>query len=162
TGAVQEPDMVEALDDVISEAERMSRLIHGLLALARADAGLSLEKHQVALDTIVYAVHREAQAMDHGHIVRLGTVHPLEVVGNADALKQLLWILVDNGMKYTSAEGSVTLSLELQGEEGELAVTDTGSGIAPEDLPHVFDRFYRSPTARASGGTGLGLAIAHW
>jgi two-component system, OmpR family, sensor kinase len=162
TGAVQEPEMAEALDDVISEAERMSRLVHGLLALARADAGQGLEKQTVSLDAIVHAVHREAQAMDHGRIVQLGSVDPLEVLGNADALKQLLWILVDNGMKYTPPEGSVVLSLEAQGDQGILIVTDTGTGIAPEDLPHVFDRFYRSSTSRASGGTGLGLAIAHW
>jgi len=77
-------------------------------------------------------------------------------------LRQLLLILVENGVKYTPQGGSVTLDLHYEGNDAVLAVRDTGVGIAAEELPHVFERFYRSPTARSSGGTGLGLAIARW
>ena len=162
SGAVQEPVMKEALQDVIDEAERMSRLVQGLLALARADAGQKLTRAPVRLEELVHAVHREAQLVSDGVAVRLDVVEGAEVVGDADALKQLLWILVENGMKYTPAGGSVTLDLHYEGNDAVLAVRDTGVGIASEELPHVFERFYRSPTARSSGGTGLGLAIARW
>jgi signal transduction histidine kinase len=82
-------------------------------------------------------------------------------MGDSDALKQLLLILVENGVKYT-AEGSVTISLLRDGGRVLLQVRDTGSGIENEDLPHIFERFYRSASSRASGGTGLGLPIAKW
>jgi signal transduction histidine kinase len=89
-------------------------------------------------------------------------VEPLRVIGNPDALKQLLLILVDNAVKYTPAPGSIRLSLTKVGGEAELRVSDTGIGIAEHDLGHIFDRFYRADPARSGGGAGLGLAIARW
>ena len=160
--AVREPVMQEALQDVIDEAERMSRLVQGLLALARADAGQKLARAPVRLDELVRAVRREAQTVSDGVAVGLDGVEDAEVIGDADALKQLLLILVENGVKYTPSGGSVALDLHYEGDDAVLNVRDTGVGIAKDELPHVFERFYRSPTARSSGGTGLGLAIARW
>jgi two-component system, OmpR family, sensor kinase len=162
SGAIAQPEMQEALEDVRSEAERMSRMVAGLLALARADAGHALAREPVRLDQLVGAVHREAQTLAGDVIVQLGTVEPTEVQGDHDALKQLLLILVENGIKYTAPGGTVTLSLRVERGQAAVQVRDSGCGIAPVDLPHIFERFYRSPAARASGGTGLGLAIAHW
>lgn len=161
-GVVTEPAMKDALQDVIDEAERMSRLVQGLLALARADAGQQLARDPVRLDDLVRVVHRETQMVSEGVVVGLGAVDAAEVVGDSDALKQLLLILVENGVKYTPSGGTVTLDLHWEGNDAVLAVRDTGVGIANEELPHVFERFYRSPAARSSGGTGLGLAIARW
>ncbi|MHB9091962.1 MAG: sensor histidine kinase, partial [Chloroflexota bacterium] len=79
-----------------------------------------------------------------------------------DRLKQVLLILVDNALKYTTAEGRVEVSLKCRGNSAILKVADTGIGISADDLPHVFERFYRADKARArdEGGVGLGLAIA--
>jgi signal transduction histidine kinase len=85
-------------------------------------------------------------------------------MGDPDRLKQLLLNLVSNGLKYTPEDGSVTLSLHRDENWAYITVSDTGVGIPDEDLPHIFDRFYRVDKARsrAQGGTGLGLAIARW
>lgn len=157
-------DRAEALADVASEVDRMSRLISDLLLLARADAGHKIEMGRVALHELAAGVHHQMQAQSNGVALRLGEVEPLTVQGNATWLKQLLLILVDNALKYTPRDGAVTISVRREGEGATLKVHDTGMGIAPESLPHVFDRFYRADKARArdEGGTGIGLAIAKW
>ena len=90
-----------------------------------------------------------------------------DVLGDADALRQLLLLLVDNAIKYTPAGGSITLGLNAEddrtrGLTARISVVDTGVGIPAADLPHIFERFYRADRARQSGGTGLGLAIGKW
>lgn len=157
-------DREEALADVSAELERMSRLISDLLLLARADAGQRMEMGKVALDELVRDVHRQMEPQAGSVALQLGPVRRTTVKGNADWLKQLLLILVDNALKYTPRGGSVWISLDRSGDGAVLTVRDTGMGISPEDLPHVFERFYRADKARAreEGGAGLGLAIAKW
>lgn len=162
SGAVQHPDMSEALDDVVAESGRMTRLVDGLLALARADAGEEVARRPVRLDELVESIQREIQPVAGAVTVDLGALDPVEVLGDADALKQLLLILVDNGIKYTAAGGRVNLSVAQRADRALLVVTDTGKGISDEDLPNIFERFYRSTSARGEEGTGLGLAIARW
>ncbi|MBM2810239.1 MAG: periplasmic sensor signal transduction histidine kinase [Chloroflexi bacterium] len=160
--AVSDPAMREALTDVIDEAQRMSRLVERLLALARADAGQQLSRTAVRIDEIVRTVHREVQPLAQQVAVRIDRIAAIQVMGDPDALKQLLLILVENGIKYTPAAGEVTIGLALESRDVVLSVTDTGCGISPEDIPRLFERFFRAATARSSGGTGLGLAIAQW
>ena len=162
SGAVQQPDMNDALGDVAEETQRMSRLVSGLLALARADAGQELARVPVQLGELVRVVQREMQAGTSDVSVVVGEFADVEILGDPDALKQLLLILVENGIKYTPPGGSVSVSITAEENGAILLVRDTGIGIAEEDVPHIFERFYRSRGARSTGGTGLGLAIASW
>jgi signal transduction histidine kinase len=159
---------MEALDEATREAIRMGRLVADLLALARADAGLSVKHYPVELDVLVLEAFQEAHHLNHnGQELSLEQFEPVRVEGDADQLKQLILILLDNALKYTPAKGQITLNLQISKEaedQAELVVRDTGIGITEEDLPHVFERFYRADPARRrdSGGTGLGLSIAQW
>jgi two-component system, OmpR family, sensor kinase len=154
------PAEIEILDDMDGELQRLSRLVEGLLALARTDAGQPLERAPVALDALVRKVYQAALPQADGRVVALGAVAPIQVAGSADHLEQVVRNLVDNALKYTPPGGHVTVTLRHAGDEAELSVRDDGAGIAPDDLPHVFERFYRSPAARGRSGAGLGLAIA--
>ena len=172
-----------ALTDARAEADRMGRLVNDLLTLARADSltqepdvrvnGYTKAKkssQHIDLDSLLLEAYRQYRALDEHDLVGAKTrgprlilqdIAPAQVLGDADKLKQALVALLENALKYTSSEGTVTLSLTTQGENALLSVCDTGIGIAPEDLPHIFERFYRADPARSRdrGGSGLGLAI---
>ncbi len=165
-GAVDDPQMrEEAIVAMEAEVSRMSRLLSDLLLLAQADAGIQLQLEPVEMDTLLLEVYRQALMMAGGRVkVHLGHEDQALVMGDADRLRQLLLNLVDNAIKYTPPGGEVTLSLVREPGWVRVTVADTGIGIAPEDLPHIFDRFYRADKARsrAMGGTGLGLSIVQW
>ena len=146
------------------EADRMARLIADLLLLAQADAGVTLEKKPVELDTLLLEVYRQAGLLANGVRMTLSHEDQAVILGDPDRLKQLLLNLVDNALKYTPPGGEVALSLHRQTGWVQVAVADTGIGIPAEDLPHLFERFYRVEKARSreKGGTGLGLSIAQW
>jgi heavy metal sensor kinase len=163
TSVPDKADALAALDDVRREAERMSRLVSDLLLLARSDAPVSTANHlPVRLDTIAAEAVRTAGALANGqHLAFTGAA--TTVVADPDQLRQLVIILLDNALRHTTADGMIRVSTGLnRAHEPELTVQDNGDGIAPEHLPHIFERFYRADTARAraTGGTGLGLAIA--
>jgi two-component system, OmpR family, sensor kinase len=157
-------DRVEALDDVAAEVDRMSRLISDLLLLARADAGHKIEMGRVEMDALAMDVHHQMRSQADGVALELERADPVVVHGNATWLKQVLLILVDNALKYTPKGGTIILSVIREGDSAAVRVRDNGIGIAPESLPHIFERFYRADKARArdEGGTGIGLAIAKW
>lgn len=155
----------ESMDVIQDEIERMTRLVGDLLLLARADAGgLPLERKPIELDNLLFEVYRQVSRLEKSVTVMVTGVDQVCVLGDADRLKQLLLILVDNAIKYTPAGGQVNLSLSTTTGWAYLDVADTGIGIPPEDIPYIFDRFYRVDKARgrAQGGSGLGLAIARW
>lgn len=154
----------EALGEAEREAARLTRLVADLLALARADSGATIKRAPVDLDAAVLDALSAARPLAHGQTLVLETFEPATVLGDADRLKQLFLTLLDNALKYTPPMGSVTVDLCRNGSQAEVIVRDTGVGIPPDALPHVFERFYRADPARARdpGGTGLGLAIAHW
>ncbi|MCA9867183.1 MAG: HAMP domain-containing protein [Anaerolineales bacterium] len=155
----------ESMDVIQDEMERMSRLLGDLLLLARADTGgLPLQIGPVELDNVLFEVYRQVRRIEKPVSVELTAVDQATILGDEDRLKQLLLNMVDNGIKYTLPGGTVRLSLTKEGGWANLIISDTGIGIPPEDLPHIFDRFYRVDKARsrAQGGSGLGLAIAKW
>jgi signal transduction histidine kinase len=104
------------------------------------------------------------RSIDHPVNLLLKEVDQVCVLGDEDRLKQLILILVDNAIKYTPAGGAVDLSLSKENGTALIEVSDTGVGIPEEDLPLIFDRFYRVDKARSRdlGGSGLGLSIAKW
>jgi signal transduction histidine kinase len=157
-------DRDEALAEAEREAVRLTRLVADLLALARADAGVTLRHETVDLDAVALDAFRSARQLARGQELALDTLEPVQVIGDADRLKQLLLIVLDNALKYTPSGGRVTIGLRQCEGGGEITVQDTGVGIAAADLPRVFERFYRADPARSrdAGGTGLGLPIARW
>jgi signal transduction histidine kinase len=159
-----ESERQEAIDEALRESHRLSTLVADLLALARADAGVSLRMERVELDRVLLESTGQARNLARGQRLEVGTLQPAMVMGDRDRLKQLLLILLDNALKYTPSGGAVTVELIASGKVAELRVRDTGVGIDSEDLPKLFDRFYRADKARARdpGGTGLGLSIARW
>jgi two-component system OmpR family sensor kinase len=155
----------EILDVVQDELERMTRLVDDLLLLARADTGgLPLQREPIELDNVFLEVYRQVKSIEHSVQVTLKEVDQVSVLGDYDRLKQLILNLVDNAIKYTPPGGLVMLSLSKENGTARIEVSDTGIGIPAEDLPRIFDRFYRVDKARSrsQGGSGLGLSIAKW
>jgi signal transduction histidine kinase len=156
----------ESLDDIQQELNRMTRLVEDLLLLARADAGsLPMQRQPVQLDTIFADVYRQFSRLEEPVKLVMGGFDQVQVMGDADRLKQLLINLVSNGIKYTLDGGTVTMTLQQAEGKAQLIISDTGVGIPETDLPYVFERFYRVDKSRHStgkGGTGLGLAIVKW
>jgi signal transduction histidine kinase len=107
-------------------------------------------------------VYRHARVLSDGVSLRLDGPQPALVEGSPDYLKQLLLILVDNALKNTPSGGEVRLANPVENGYVKLQVSDTGKGIPPDALPHIFERFYQADKSRSGGGTGLGLAIAKW
>ena len=157
-------ERILAVSEAYGEATRMSRLVADLLVLARADAGVSLQRKAVDLDRVLLDVMGEVRLLARGQRLEVGAFETVVVQGDRDRLKQLILILIDNATRYTAPGGTVTVSLQRAGGIVQIGVRDTGIGIATEEMSHVFERFYRSEQARSrdAGGTGLGLSIARW
>ncbi|MFC5402800.1 sensor histidine kinase [Cohnella soli] len=156
---------LESIRDIADEARRMSRLVNDLLALARADAGYVVEMEDVPLRPLAEEAARRAYFLPRKAEWAVGPLEALEDVhvrGNRDYLLQLLFILIENGFKYTPS-GTVRLYAARSGDLVGLTVADTGIGIRTEEVPHIFERFYRVDVSRGeTSGTGLGLSIAKW
>ncbi len=152
-----------------AETERMRRLVEDLLTLARLDEGrLSLRLAPVDTAAIVRDVCEQAQTLAQGQVVSCDVpAGPLMAQADGDRLREVLLNLVENAVKFTPTEGTITLAAHPGAARRTVAleVRDTGTGIPPEALPHVFDRFYRADFARvrapqSTSGSGLGLSIA--
>jgi heavy metal sensor kinase len=150
------------LEESLEEVNRLIRVAEDLLLLTRATPGRTLARERVALEPLVVEVLELGARLAHGTgvVVRLGTVEPFEVLGDAGAIRSALLNLVENAVKYTPSGGKVEIALARDGQEALVTVEDTGIGIPPADLERVFEPFVRLEAAAATPGSGLGLAIA--
>ena len=160
--ALTEDVRAAAARDIASESERMSRLVERLLTLAQADAGQHLELAPLALRPLVDSVCRQAQAVHEDRRFHNVGLTDATIAGDADAIIQLLWILVHNGAKFTRPGGSVEVGIRQHDSTVLLTVADDGIGVAGADQERIFQRFYQADAARSTSGTGLGLSIARW
>jgi signal transduction histidine kinase len=153
----------DALADIEAEVEHLTSLVDDLLLLARSDSGaISLERRPLDLgDVAADAASSLAKPAGAKQVSVLVDPEPAIVDGDAARLRQLILILVDNAIRYSPQGGRVRVAVRREAGSAVLDVEDEGRGVAPEDMPHVFDRFWRASGA-PSGGTGLGLAIAKW
>ncbi|GER89345.1 two-component sensor histidine kinase [Dictyobacter vulcani] len=163
----QADEYKHVLAEVNAESEHLGHLLNDLLVLARADEGqLKLDCEPVRLDLLALDVldSLEPLARERAIALQVRRLTPATVAGDAARLIQVIMGLVDNALNYTNAGGKVTLSVEVRDTQAYLHVADTGMGIEPRDIEHIFERFYRADPARsrAAGGSGLGLSIVEW
>ncbi len=153
----------DALEDIDAEVGQLTTMVEDLLLLARSDSGaVSLERVPVELDDVATDAAGSLRAPAEARGVSIVVdPEPAPVVGDPTRLRQLVLVLLDNAIRHSPSGGEVRLTIREASGRATLAVEDSGRGIRDEDLPRLFDRFWRASDA-PSGGTGLGLAIAKW
>ena len=155
----------EALQKILAQAQKMSRLLAQLLMLARADANkiqFEIEKFDFSELAEIVLEETEQLAADKNITVKSDIEPDVEVEGDQTLLMRLLLNLLDNAVKYTGKGGEVAFTLRKTADGVICAVRDTGCGIAPEELPKIWRRFYQSDGNRGQSGAGLGLSMVQW
>jgi signal transduction histidine kinase len=154
----------ELIGDILGECRHMTGLVEDLLLLSRLDnRRLQFERAPIALPDLFADIQRQvSRVADEREIALRAEARDGAVWADPARLRQVLLILLDNALRHTPKGGSIQLDVVAQARTTSIQIVDTGSGIAPEHLPRLFDRFYRGDPSRtsASGGTGLGLSIA--
>ena len=157
------------LESSLEEVNRLSRLVQDLLILSKADMGrLTLQKEPLNLVALTDACCEQCKFLGEGKNIRLVFNHSQEagvwVMGDPYRLKQLFYNLIENAIKYSNDGGTVEITTGSNGQYANVSIKDEGLGISKEDIPYIFDRFYRVDKSRSreAGGTGLGLSICKW
>lgn len=158
-----EQDYRDAMGTCLRASQRMKSLIESLLVLARLDAGAAeLVVESISLDQLINeVVELIAPLAEQRRITIAMDLLPVTVMGDRQRLSQVVTNLLTNAVRYNKEEGRIDVVLRDEADSAVVTIHDTGIGIAPEHLPHIFDRFYRVDPARSrsEGSSGLGLAI---
>lgn len=158
-------EQAQWLQNIREETLHMSKLVDSLLFLARADSAQQpLHPEPFLLTAMLEQTVFGLQPRAREKSIQLALKAPLacQLIGDEGRLKQVVTILLDNALRHTPNGGLVTVSVQQLAQALVLTVADTGEGIPPEHMPHIFDRFYQTDSSRSQGGSGLGLAIAKW
>lgn len=164
-GKNDEAVLSESLSAIKTEAENMKALVEKLLFLARADKNrIVLDKEFFDIAALMNDILRETEMIAPNHTIR-GELHfDGQLFGDSNSIKQALRVFIDNSIKYTPENGNILIALNKAENHVIISIEDTGIGIPKDDVPHIFDRFYRADKSRTkeTGGNGLGLSIAKW
>lgn len=164
-GKNDESVLNESIEAIKSETESMKKLVENLLFLARGDKKTQrVDMEKLQLNIIIEELYKETKLIDANHDIVCNVNEEITLTGDRKLLKEAFRIFIDNAIKYTPLGGRITLSSKKILSQVEITVEDTGIGISKEDLPNIFNRFYRADKSRTkdTGGTGLGLSIAKW
>lgn len=164
-GKDDEKVLLESIEAIKSESESMKLLIERLLFLARSDKGnLEMQKETFRIDDLISEIAKETEMLTNDRIIISRIEYSGNIYGNRKFIKQGLRIFIENAIKYSEANGTIEIALKETAKSIRVIIADDGIGISKEDLPKIFDRFYRADKSRTKerGGTGLGLSIAKW
>lgn len=155
----------ESVTAIKNETESMASLVEKLLFLARGDSGTQrLEKEEFWLNKVIDEVIKESRLIADNHKIVSTQNDSLSIYADRKMIKQMLRIFIDNSIKFTPEQGEIRIALVNQDSTAKITIEDTGMGIPEEDIPQIFNRFFRVDKARTreKGGSGLGLSIAKW
>lgn len=157
---IRDEDRQSVVQDIAQETDRLMRMVNDLLVLARSDGGHTLQREAVEIKPLIEEVLRQTKLLAPERTLSATSLQAITAWGNRDALRQVLVSLVDNAIKHTPSAATINIITKIEDKTVNISVHDTGPGIAPEQLPHLFERFYQVDSARNGNGAGLGLAIA--